>query len=96
MKNVCKDHPVQKGLLLYVMQEQLFAKLHVAIFAVFPRDQRMDMYGDAFFDVVKVVCRDLFVTVDAHGRKLRMAGDQNCLQILFHHLSSYYIPLFWY
>jgi hypothetical protein len=70
MKNVCKEHPVQKGLLLYIMQEQLFAKLHVVFFAILPRDQRMNMYGDAFFDIMEVICGDLFVAINTHGRKL--------------------------
>jgi hypothetical protein len=30
----------------------------------------MDMRGDAFLDIMKVVWGDLFVAVDAHGGKL--------------------------
>jgi hypothetical protein len=70
MKNVCNERSVQKGLSLFIMQEQLFAILHVAFFAILPRDQRMDMYGDAFFDIMEVICGDLFVAVNTHGRKL--------------------------
>jgi hypothetical protein len=93
MKNVCTIAPLTSVLLFFTLQEQLFTIFLVTILAVFPCDQRMDMFSFTFFDVMKVVRENLFVTVDTHGRELRMSGDQTCMKILFHHLSSYYIAL---
>ena len=88
MKNVCTDDPLTVFLLFYIPQEQLFTIFLVTFFAVFPCDQGMDVGGDSFFDVMKVVRENRFVAVDAHGGKLRMSGDQTCFKIVFHHLSS--------
>jgi len=42
----------------------------VTIRAVFPGDKGVDMCGDAFFDIMKVVWENLFVAVDTHSREL--------------------------
>jgi len=48
----------------------------------------MDMSGDAFFDIMQAVGKDLFTAVNTHGGKLGMAFYQPCFNYLFHHLSS--------
>jgi hypothetical protein len=70
MKNVCTVAPFTFVLFFFVLHEQVFTMFLVTIRAVFPGDKGVDMCGDAFFDIMKVVWENLFVAVDTHSGEL--------------------------
>lgn len=66
----------------------MLSMLFIALGAVFPGDEGMDMARDPLFDKMRLVYRDRPVTRYAHGRELRLFLHQMGLNWFFYHLST--------
>ena len=88
MKNVCEDHQWSHN---RTHMEQLFPMFRVALGAVFPGDEGMDMLLGPFLNIMRFVFRNGPTARHAHGRELRVFLHQMGFNRFLCHLSSYTI-----
>lgn len=68
--------------------KQMLPMFRVALGAVFPGDEGMDVARDSLFDKMRLIYWDRSITRNTHGRELRLFFHQMGLNWFFYHLST--------